>query len=82
MGWIVKTFRVNDTVEMRAIKLDRSVGPQIARFIDGEDANCEYGYDCLIAVGVWLDDGLSPMSASIDCPSTAPTGNGAGRRRI
>ncbi len=59
LGWIVKTFRLNDTVEMHAVDLACKKKPQIARCNDGDGPEEEYRCACLLAdaVGIKLDDG-------------------------
>jgi hypothetical protein len=58
-GWIVKTFRVNGTVEMHAVQLTCRRKPQIARCNDGDGPDEEYECACLLAsaVGIRLMDG-------------------------
>jgi hypothetical protein len=57
LGWIVKTFRVNGTVEMHAIHLKCQHPPQIARSNDGVCPDDEYRCACLLAeaVGIKLE---------------------------
>jgi len=59
LGWIVKTLRVNGTVEMHAVKLDCTADLQIARCNDGDGPDEEYRCACLLAqaVGIELRDG-------------------------
>ena len=59
LGYIVKTFRVNGTVEMHAVPLKGDEPPQVARCNDGEDDDSAYFAACLLAeaVGIELDDG-------------------------
>jgi hypothetical protein len=56
LGWIVKTFRVNGTVEMHAVKLDCSQDPQVTRCNDGDGPDETYRCACLLAeaIGVRL----------------------------
>jgi len=59
LGWIVKTFRVNGTVEMHAVHLACERDPQIARCNDGDGPDEEYRCACLLAeaAGIRLWDG-------------------------
>ena len=59
LGYIVKIFRVNGTVEMHAVPLKGDGEPQVARCNDGEDDESAYRAACLLAeaVGVELEDG-------------------------
>jgi hypothetical protein len=59
LGWIVKTFRVNGTVELHAVQLACKKKPQIARCNDGDGPDEEYRCARLLAeaVGIKLDDG-------------------------
>lgn len=59
VGYIVKVFRVNGTVEMHAVSLRGEEPPQVARCNDGEDDESAYRAACLLAeaVGVDLEDG-------------------------
>jgi hypothetical protein len=58
LGFIVKEFRVNNTVEFHAVPLDGS-SPQIARCNDGADDDSAYRAACTLAeaVGIELEDG-------------------------
>ena len=57
LGYIVKEFRVNGTVEFHAVPLDGSPA-QVVRCNDGEDNESAYRAACLLAeaVGIALDD--------------------------
>jgi hypothetical protein len=59
MGYVVKVFTVNATVEMHAVPLDCKSPPQVARCNDGEGPDEEYRAACLLAhaVGIDLRDG-------------------------
>ena len=59
LGWIGKTFRVDDTVEMHAVQLACKCEPQIARCNDGDGPGEEYRCACMLtsAVGMDLADG-------------------------
>jgi hypothetical protein len=48
-GWIVKTFRVNGTVEMHAVQLACRKKPEIARCNDGDGRDEGYRCACLLA---------------------------------
>jgi hypothetical protein len=58
LGYIVKTFRINGTVEIHAVPRDGG-DPQVARCNDGEGDDEEYQAAVLIAdaVGIDLEDG-------------------------
>ena len=47
LGWIVKEFRINGTVEFQAVKVGEE--PQIARCNDGEGEEAAYRAACLLA---------------------------------
>jgi hypothetical protein len=66
LGWIVKTFRVNGTVEMHAVHLACKKKPQIARCNDGDGPNEEYRCVCLLAEARGRIGGLKwkPISMS------------------
>ncbi len=55
LGYIVKVFRVNGTVEMHAVPLRGASDPQIARCNDGDGPDEEYRAACLLAVAVGID---------------------------
>lgn len=57
LGYTVKSFRINGTVELQAIATDGSF--QVARCNDGDGDDDEYRAVCLLAtaVGVELEDG-------------------------
>lgn len=55
LGYIVKVFRINDTVEMHAVSLRGATEPQIARCNDGEGPDDEYRAACLLATAVGID---------------------------
>jgi len=59
LGYKVSVFKINDTVEMHAVKLDCTEPPQIARCNDGDGPDEEYRCACLLAqaVGIDLRDG-------------------------
>ena len=48
LGYIVKEFRFNGTVEFHAVPLDGSP-PQVVRCNDGEDDEAAYRAACLLA---------------------------------
>lgn len=58
LGYIVKEFRVNNTVEYHAIPL-RDGEAQVSRCNDGDDDESAYRAACLLAeaVGIDLEDG-------------------------
>jgi hypothetical protein len=55
VGWIVKTFHVNGTVEMHAVHLKCQHPPQIARCNDGDGPGEAYRCACLLASAVGID---------------------------
>ena len=59
LGYVVKVFKVNDTVEMHAVPLRGDALPQVARCNDGDGPDEEYRAACLLAqaVGIDLEDG-------------------------
>jgi hypothetical protein len=59
LGYTISIHRVNGTVEMHAVKLDGSEGPQIARCDDSDGPDETYRCACLLAkaVGILLEDG-------------------------
>jgi hypothetical protein len=59
MGYIVKVFKINGSVEMHAVHLACEREPQIARCNDGYGPDEEYRAVCLLAeaCGVELEDG-------------------------
>jgi hypothetical protein len=59
LGYVVKLFRINGTVEMHAVYLACEREPQIARCNDGDGPDEEYRTACLLAAacGVELQDG-------------------------
>ena len=59
LGYVVKIFRINGTVEMHAVQLACEREPQIARCNDGDGPDEEYRCACLLAeaCGVELEDG-------------------------
>jgi len=65
MGYVVKIFKINGTVEMHAVHLKCEWVPQIARCNDGDGPNEEYHAACLLAeaVGIDLRDGYRPTRA-------------------
>ena len=58
LGYVVKEFRVNNTVEFHAVSLSGSP-PQVGRCNDGADDDSAYRAVCLLAeaVGIELEDG-------------------------
>lgn len=54
LGYIVKTFRVNNTVEIHAVPSDGSA-PHVARCNDGDGPEEEYRAACLLAEAVGID---------------------------
>jgi hypothetical protein len=54
MNYVVKTFRVNGTVEMHAVDLSCECEPQIARCNDGDGPDEEYRCACLLAEAVGI----------------------------
>jgi hypothetical protein len=54
LGYIVKTFRVNGTVEMHAVDLACERDSQIARCNDGDGPEEEYRCACLLAAAVGI----------------------------
>lgn len=54
LGYIVKEFRVNGTVEYHAVPVPNGE-PQIARCNDGDDDDSAYRAACLLAVAVGID---------------------------
>lgn len=59
LGYTVKTFKVNDTVEMHAVP--REGAAEVARCNDGDGEEEEYRAACLLAqaVGIDLEDGMN-----------------------
>ena len=59
LGYVVKVFRINGTIEMHAVQLECEAKPQIARCNDGDGPDDEYPAVCLLAeaCGVELEDG-------------------------
>lgn len=57
LGYIVKSFRINQTIELHAVAKDGTF--QIARCNDGDGPDEEYRAACLLAkaCGVDLEDG-------------------------
>ena len=58
LGYVVKAFRLNETVEYHAVSLSGSP-PTVARCNDGADDDSAYLAACLLAdaVGIELEDG-------------------------
>ena len=58
LGFTVKVFRVNGTVELHAVPMGDGE-PQVARCNDGDGPDEEYRAACLLAtaVGIDLEDG-------------------------
>ena len=59
LGFIIKEFRINGTVEYHAVPLKGDADPQVARCNDGEDDEAAYRAACLLAeaVGLEMEDG-------------------------
>jgi len=57
MGYVVKIFRINGTVEMHAVDLAAEREPQIARCNDGDGLDEEYRCACLLADAVGVTVG-------------------------
>lgn len=55
LGYIVKEFRVNGTVEYHAVPLRGDAEPQVARCNDGDDDDSAYRAACLLADAVGID---------------------------
>ena len=55
LGYIVKEFRVNGTVELHAVPLAGDAPPQVARCNDGEDDESAYRAACMLAEAVGVD---------------------------
>lgn len=55
LGYIVKEFRVNGTVEYHAIPRTADAEPQVARCNDGDDDESAYRAACLLADAVGID---------------------------
>lgn len=55
LGWIVKMFRANGTVEMHAVHLAGKHELQIARCNDGDGPDEEYRCACLLASAIGID---------------------------
>ncbi len=55
LGYSVKVFRINGTVEMHAVSLRGETEPQIARCNDGDGPDDQYRAACLLAVAVGID---------------------------
>ena len=55
LGYIVKVFKVNDTVEMHAVRLRGVDEPQVSRCNDGDSPDNEYRAACLLAEAVGID---------------------------
>ncbi len=54
MGYVVKVFRINGTIEMHAVDLACEREPQIARCNDGDGPDEEYRCACLLAGAVGI----------------------------
>jgi hypothetical protein len=59
LGFVVKEFRANGAVELRAVPLKGNDPPQVARCNDGDGDDELYRAACLLAqaVGIDLEDG-------------------------
>jgi hypothetical protein len=59
LGYVVKVFRINGTVEMHAVELRCEKPPQVSRCNDGDGEEETYRAACLLAraVGIGLEDG-------------------------
>jgi len=59
LGYVVKVFKVNDTVELHAVPLRGDALAQVARCNDGIGPDDEYRAACLLAqaIGIDLEDG-------------------------
>ena len=59
LGYVVKEFRVNGTVEFHAVPFKGDSLPMIARCNDGEADESAYQAACMLAeaVGIDLEDG-------------------------
>jgi len=55
LGYIVKFFYINGTVEMHAVSLRGETEPQIARCNDGDGPDEEYRAACMLATAVGID---------------------------
>ena len=55
LGFIVKEFRLNGTVEFHAVPLKGDVPPQVVRCNDGEDDDSAYKAGRLLAEAVGVD---------------------------
>ncbi|HEX5244351.1 MAG TPA: hypothetical protein VFW23_13895 [Tepidisphaeraceae bacterium] len=55
LGYVVKVFRINATVEMHAVSLRGVDEPQVARCNDGDSPDDEYRAACLLAAAVGID---------------------------
>lgn len=55
LGYIVKVFCVNGTVEICAVSLRGVEEPQIARCNDGDGPDDEYRAACLLSEAVGID---------------------------
>lgn len=54
LGYIVKAFRANGTIELHAVPLWKGE-PQVARCNDGDGPDDEYRAACLLATAVGID---------------------------
>jgi hypothetical protein len=54
LGYVVKVFRINGTVEIHAVPIHGGE-PQVARCNDGEDDEAAYRAACLLAEAVGID---------------------------
>lgn len=55
LGYIVKVFKINNTVEMHAVSLRGFSEPQVARCNDGDGPDDEYRAACMLADAVGID---------------------------
>lgn len=55
LGYVVREFRVNSTVEFHAVPLKGDALPQVARCNDGNDDEAAYKAACLLAEAVGIN---------------------------
>ena len=55
LGYVVKEFRINNTVELHAVPLRGDAEPHVARCNDGDGDDEAYRCACLLAVAVGID---------------------------
>ena len=58
LGYAVSVHRINDTIEMHAVRLSDPSEQHLARSVDGDGLEDEYQVACVLAemVGIELDD--------------------------